>query len=377
MAPTSRKGTALLALLAAHRGGLRREEMAEFLWEAGKLASVRQALYELRKLPGAELWLVEEGQVVRLEVAADTAAFEDALADANPDAALAYYDGEFLAGFQDVNVPAFLDWLAFERQRLELAYLKALSADAKRLEAEGQFGAARLRIQQALAAEPLDEGLYRTGMRLAYVQGDVESAKELLNRCAAMTRREFGSEPSAETLELAAAIERGQPLPVSADLSNLALPHLRLLQALAVGAGALGVEETARVVERDGFDVATDLGALESRGLVSAHLTVAPAFLAQVLTSIPVALRRLLHERIAEVLIAGDKVNQAVVAGHLLSAANPAAAAPRFLEAAKKALARSDLAEAKRLLFRLLWADDGSEAGSLRIQNFQSNCVCH
>ena len=31
VAPTSRKGTALLALLAAHRGGLRREEMAEFL----------------------------------------------------------------------------------------------------------------------------------------------------------------------------------------------------------------------------------------------------------------------------------------------------------------------------------------------------------
>ncbi|MFA5552795.1 MAG: tetratricopeptide repeat protein, partial [Trueperaceae bacterium] len=368
VAPASRKGTALLALLAAHRTGLRREEMAEFLWEAGKLASVRQALYELRKLPGAERWLVEDGSVVRLEVASDAAAFEAALGDANPEAALEHYDGEFLAGYQDVNVPAFLDWLAFERQRLERAYLKALSADAKRLEAEGQFGAARLRVQQALAAEPLDEGLYRKGMRLAYVQGDVESAKELLNRCAAMTRREFGGEPSAETLELAAAIERGQPLPVSADLSNLPLPHLRLLQALAIGSGVLGVEETARVVERDSFEVAADLGALESRGLVSAHLTVAPAFLAQVLTSIPVALRRLLHERIAEVLIAGDTVNQAVVAGHLLSAGNPAAAAPRFLEAAKKALARSDLPEAKRLLFRLLWADDGGEVGSLRIE---------
>ncbi|MFA7460590.1 MAG: tetratricopeptide repeat protein [Trueperaceae bacterium] len=368
VAPASRKGAALLALLAAHRGGLRREEMAEFLWEAGKLASVRQALYELRKLSGAELWLVEEGSLVRLEVASDAAAFEDALADANPEAALEHYEGAFLAGFEDVNVPAFLDWLALERQRLELAFLKALSADAKRLESEGQFGAARLRIQRALAADPLDEGLYRTGMRLAYVQGDVEGAKELLNRCAAMTRREFGSEPSAETLELAAAIERGQPLPVSADLSNLPLPHLRLLQALAIGAGVLGVEETARVIERPSFDVAADLGALESRGLVSAHLTVAPAFLAQVLTSLPVALRRLLHERIAEVLIAGDKVDQAVVAGHLLSAGNPAAAAPRFLQAANKALARSDLAAAKLLLFRLLWADDGSEVGSLRIE---------
>lgn len=358
----------MLALLAAHRNGLRREEMAEFLWEPGKLASVRQALYELRKLPGADHWLVEEGSHVRLEVASDAGAFEDALADANPGSALEQYEGEFLAGFQDVNVPAFLDWLAFERERLALQYLKALRADAQRLEAEGQFGAARLRVQQALQADPLDESHYRTGMRLAYVQGDVEGAKELLKRCAAMTRREFESEPSEETLELAAAIDRGQPLPVSSDLTNLPLPHLRLLQALAIGAGALGVEETAKVVERPSFDVAADIGLLEGRGLVNAHLTVAPAFLAQVLASTPVALRRLLHERTAESLIAAKKVDEAAVARHLLSAGNPAAAAPRFLHAAKEALERSELLEAKTLLFRLLWADDGTEVGSLRLE---------
>lgn len=366
--PGSRKGLALLALLASHRDGLRREMLAEFLWEPGKLASVRQALYELRKLPGAELWLEEDGNVVRLAAASNAAAFEDALADGNPSAALAHYDGEFMAGFQDVAVPAYLDWLAQERERLAQQHLQALRDDAQRLESEGQFGAARLRIQQALQADPLNEAHYRTGMRLAYVQGDVDGAKELLRRCAAMTRREFDSEPSAETLELAAAIERGQPLPVSADLTNLPLPHLRLLQALAIGSGALGVEETATVVERPSFDVASDLGALEARGLVNAHLAVAPTYLAQVLASIPVALWRLLHERMAQVLVTGGKVGEEVVARHLLAAGNPAAAAPRFMQAAKAALARSELPKAETLLFRLLWADDGSEVGSLRLE---------
>src|SRR5690554_6610724 len=61
--PSSRKGVALLALLAAHRSGLQREEMAEILWGVGKLASVRQALYELRKLPGASSWRSEERRV--------------------------------------------------------------------------------------------------------------------------------------------------------------------------------------------------------------------------------------------------------------------------------------------------------------------------
>lgn len=368
VAPTSRKGVALLALLAAHRNGLRREEMAEFLWEPGKLASVRQALYELRKLPGAGHWLVEDGPVVRVEVACDSAAFEDALADANPESALSYYAGEFLEGFHDVTVPAFVEWLAFERERLALKHLDALRDDAQRLESEGRFAAAKVRVQQALQADPLDEAHYRTAMRLAYVQGDVEGAKEFLNRCTSMTRREFDAEPSEQTMELAAAIERGQPLPVSADLSNLPQPHLRLLQALAVGAGALGVEETAQVVERPSFDVATDLGALEARGLIGAHLTVAPAYLAQVLASMPMALRRLLHERTAEVLVADDTVDEAVVASHLLAAGNRSAAAPRFLRAAKEALARSDLTQAENLLFRLLWADDGTDAGSVRLE---------
>lgn len=366
--PSSRKGVALLALLAAHRSGLQREEMAEFLWGVGKLASVRQALYELRKLPGASSWLVEEGTAVRLEVRSDLAAFESAIDAADHEGAVARYEGEFLAGLQDVAAPAFVDWLAFERERLSMLYLKALRSDAKRLESEGQFGAARLRVQQALKAEPLDEALYRTGMRLAYVQGDVEGAKELLRRCAAMTRSEFDSEPSEETLKLAAAIDRGQPLPVSSDLSTLPLPHLRLLQAVALGRGALQVEEIAAVLERPSFDVAADLGTLESQELVNAHLAVAPRFLAQVVTSTPVALRRLLHERIAEVLIQGGRADEGEIAQHLLAAGNPAAAVPRLMKATEEALNRSETKEAKALLFRVLWADDGTEIGSSRFE---------
>lgn len=368
VAPASRKGLALLALLAGHEPGLQRDEIAEYLWEPGKLASVRQALYELRKQPGAESWLVEDGTLVRLEAETDLGAFLTALNEDRPAAALAHYGGDFLTGLHDVAVPAFEEWLAFERDRLRALHLSALVADAKQLEAAGEFGAARLRVQDALRIDSLDESLYRTGMRLSYIQGDAVGARELLKRCVAMMQQEFGTEPSPETLELAGAIERGEPLPVSADLSNLPLPRLRILQALAVSVGELGVEGTAKVVERPSFDVAADLGALEASGLVNAHLAVKPSHLAQVLASMPMAVRRLLHERTAEVLLAGGEADESTVARHLLSAGNPAAAAPRFLRAAREAIDRSDLKEAKLLLFRLLWADDGAEAAGVRLE---------
>src|SRR5690554_4820393 len=120
VAPSSRKGLALLALLAAHASGLRREEVAEFLWEPGKLASVRQALYELRKLPGASEWLVESGTKLRLAANTDVAGFVAAEEAGDFERALEHHVGEFLDGLDDVAAPAFLDWLMLERQRLAL-----------------------------------------------------------------------------------------------------------------------------------------------------------------------------------------------------------------------------------------------------------------
>lgn len=368
VAPPSRKGAALLALLASRADGVDREELAELLWGPGKLASVRQALYELRRQPGAQEWLVDEQGWVRLEVVSDLAEFERAALEGDAGHALGLYAGQFLEGYDSISAPAFQDWLAQERDRLAQLHLRALRSEADRLEGEGRFAAAKERVKEALEADPLNESHYRAAMRLAYVLGEVESATDLFRRCVRMMRQEYRSEPSRETRELAAAIERGQPLPLSADLNELPLPHLRLLQALAVAGGDLGVEGTATVLERPSFDVAADLAVLEARGLADAHVSVNPAYLAQVLASTPMSLRRLLHERTAEVLLNEPDVDEAVVARHLLSAGNRAAAAPRFLRAAHAALERADLPAAVTLLFRLLWADDGSEGDTLRLE---------
>ncbi len=367
LTPQSRKGAALLALLTLRPTGVEREDIAELLWEPGKLASVRQALYELRKLSGAHGWLVEDGSLVSLRAESDVAAFEAAVRSEDSEAAVASYTGPLLDGFKDLGVPAFSDWLAGERERLADMHLSALRREIARLEREGQLGAARSRVQEALKYDPLDESLYRTGMRLAYAQGDLGRASELYARCVRMTREEFGTAPSAETKQLGAAIEREEPLPLTTALTGLPTPLLRLLQALAVGGGALGVHDIAVVVERDSFEVATDIAALEARGLVNRHLSADPRILAQVLTSLPIAMRRLLHERIADVLVTDDNVDDAVVARHLLAAAKPAAAAPRFLRAAQAAVGRSDLAGAVDNLFRLLWADPGSDSDSVRL----------
>lgn len=366
LVPQSRKGAALLALLARSHKSVEREELAELLWEPGKLASVRQALYELRKLPGADGWLIEDGSTVRLVSESDVTHFEAASRN-DSERATTLYTGPFLEGFKDLGVPAFTDWVANERDALGREYLTVLKLEAARLEREGQLAAARLRVQEALEMDALDESLYRTGMRLSYAEGDLVRARELYTRCVRMLREEFGAEPAEEAQRLAAMIEREERLPAPIGLTGLPDQQLRLLQALAVGAGALGVNDTAEVLERDSFEVANDLAALQGRGLVDAHLGVDVQVLTQVLTSMPVAVRRLLHERAAEVLITGPKVDDAVVAQHLLAGGNPAAAAPRFLSAAKDCIERSDLHAAVNNLFRVLWADGGTAVNSVRL----------
>ncbi len=369
--PSSRKGLAMLVLLALRPDGWRREDLAEMLWGVGKLASVRQALYELRRLPHADLWLRDEGVGVRVEADVDVVSFEQACASGRMEEALAVYKGPLLDGWSGVPIPAFSDWWAIERERLVMLQLLAMRSEAERLESVGRFAEARQRVLEVLNADPLSEAPYRAAMRLAYVLGDVEGATEMYRRCSRTLRREFASEPSPETKALAAAIERGEPLAVSADVGRLPLSQLRLLQAVAVGAGRLSVEAIARVVERPAFDIAAELSELVARELVDAHVCVTPRYLAQVLASTPMVLRRLLHERTAEALVseqadvAGVVVDEAVVGEHLLAAGNAAAAAPRFLRAAKGAADRGDLSGAVSACFRVLWAAEGESEDRL------------
>ena len=97
---------ALLGVLALG-GGLSRREVAELLWDKNPAQNLRQALYLLRRLPGAGTWLLDgERPALYAEVDALTPTLEALRAP-------------LLPGLPDDLPPAFWDWLALERQRLE------------------------------------------------------------------------------------------------------------------------------------------------------------------------------------------------------------------------------------------------------------------
>src|SRR5690606_22525112 len=121
----SRKAAAMLAYLCLRPAGATRDVLAETFWALGKLASVRQALYELRKLPGADEWLSDEGDLIRVFANTDVDAFVEAVSSGDSATALALYGGELLEGDLGLEHPPFQEWLASARARLFTLHLEA------------------------------------------------------------------------------------------------------------------------------------------------------------------------------------------------------------------------------------------------------------
>jgi DNA-binding SARP family transcriptional activator len=206
--PRSRKALALLCYLTVKRGSVSREQLAELLWGAGKLSNVRQALYELRQLPGAENWLHDSGELVSIDAVTDLQALEQTLGTEHPDTA-ALNRAPLLAGLTVPNAPAFSDWLEFERERLHERILEAQTSQLARLEQTGHFAQALTLAQTLLADDPFNETLHRAVMRLWRHLGQIDKALEQFEYCREMLARELGVAPLPETLELLTDIEGG------------------------------------------------------------------------------------------------------------------------------------------------------------------------
>src|SRR5690606_9748913 len=232
---------ALPIYLSLNEAGATRDELAETFWQLGKLANVRQALYDLRKLPGARTWLHDEGDLVRVEAETDVELFEEAIASSDFATAVGLYRGEFLTDGFGLNEAPFLEWLATQRERLSTRYLAALVGHAERLAASGQWREAGLLVTRALRHDPYDERLWRAGMRLAHVDGGSEAALALYRDCVARLDEDLGTAPQGETRELADAIARGDAVHAPGRPEALPAAQLRLLQAAVVGEGMLGI----------------------------------------------------------------------------------------------------------------------------------------
>ena len=206
---SSHKGWALLCLLAVRPEGVAREELARLLWGEGKYGNLRQALYQLRQLPGAQYWLLDGGERVRVAVRSDLNLFRAALRAGNYRKALALSDAPLLADLRVADVPAFSNWLKERRAALEEERRTALRADGVRLERSGDLLGALGRAQTLIQLDPFDEVSHRAVMRLRLHQGDFAAAAAQFAECRYVLSH-VGAEPRSETLELAHRIEQSR-----------------------------------------------------------------------------------------------------------------------------------------------------------------------
>ncbi|MFO1304879.1 MAG: tetratricopeptide repeat protein [Burkholderiales bacterium] len=208
--PFERRGQ-LVAYLAMKRAWIGRAELAALLWPdlATKLAytNLRKTLFRLQ---GAE-WappIASEGGALRLAIDTDVAAFEDELAAGRTADAIAHRAGELLAGFDDDANEAWTGWLAFERERLRVAWRSAVLA---RLEdaiepVEGVDLSGRL-----LAADPLDEAALRAHLAWLSRDGQTARARQMYREFASRLSRELGLAPSADLAALHATLSAAAP----------------------------------------------------------------------------------------------------------------------------------------------------------------------
>ncbi len=203
-----RKPLALLAYLARNRArDWPRESLASLLWgngaESSAKQSLRQALSELRHVLGPAL--DSDGPNVRVAVDAvsvDAGEFEQHLAAGRLDKAIALWEGDFLAGLDDLGDESWRFWLEGEREALRARLANACQRRVSALHAAGDWTAAVEAAEQWSRHLPGDERAALAlvnALRAAGRAGDaVARHSEAMARLAGLS----GEAPSAELVRL-------------------------------------------------------------------------------------------------------------------------------------------------------------------------------
>jgi DNA-binding SARP family transcriptional activator len=210
---TSKKARALLAYLALRPGQRHsRDHVAGLLWgdvdEAQARQSLRQTLLSLRRsLPRSRppILLTESDDVaVAAVVEVDVPRFERLASRAQPAAlvqALALYRGDLLSGFH-LKEPRFQTWLQGERERLRGRAIEVLERLSTRQVGRGAIDAALQTGLRLLAMDSLQEAVHRALMRLYLQSGRTAAALNQYRICADALQRELGVEPDPATKTL-------------------------------------------------------------------------------------------------------------------------------------------------------------------------------
>ena len=247
----SAKTLALLAYLVLETDTIHsREKLAELLWgespEPRAKQSLRQALYSLRRVLGADAFAMSGGAVgfepgadiwvdaVRFQGLAAGSGDGDALDDLRGAANL--YRGLLLEGLELLDCPTYDEWLFFRRDGLEQLVVGTLQKLVDGLLEGGDSQAAHAYAQRLVTLDPLHEGAHRRLMRIHGALRDRDSVRRQYRLCVDVLERELGAAPAAETETLYRQLIAAQPAPtLAADRHSTARPEQEALSLPFLG----------------------------------------------------------------------------------------------------------------------------------------------
>ncbi len=265
---------AVLCFLLATRQFHSRERLAAFFWpdvpEKNALASLRTALYELRRALGTEssgVLVIERGRVgieptvdidldlARLEAIGECG-FEATLEQL--EAATAVWRGPLLDGVSVPDAYDFDDWVFLERERLHQLYISALCRAAEQHAEHGHFDRAIDAARRVLAVDPLREEIHRALMRYLAQDGQRAAALAHYKVCEARLRSELDVEPLASTRKLYERIAADERLDVDSDgpspIARAAADRSRRASRLVIGVDSPFEEQSGVPFVGRGFE---------------------------------------------------------------------------------------------------------------------------
>jgi DNA-binding SARP family transcriptional activator len=119
--------------------------------------------------------------------------------------------GEFLEGFSLRDVPAFDDWVRFQREYWHLRTSEVFDWLSQMQFEAGELEAAIETVNRWLVLFPLHEDAYRRLMRLHFAAGDRVAALRAYDTCQAILATSMQTEPTPETVALASRMRAVAP----------------------------------------------------------------------------------------------------------------------------------------------------------------------
>src|SRR6266576_4467450 len=201
------KRLALLAYLAVHTAGARRDSVVALFWPeldtAHARGALRQSLRFLRRELGDGILNGHSDEALAFEPATvwcDVAAFEQACKAGQPGQALQLYRGGFLEGcFVSGGSPELDRWIAAERTRLGHLAVRATADVVEHAEREGDLPTAVRAARHGVALDPDDERALARLVALLDRSGDRAGALSAFETFRRRLQQEYHATPSPET----------------------------------------------------------------------------------------------------------------------------------------------------------------------------------